>query len=111
MSPYEEIRDRQYYKQLNYENTLAAQINRIAAAVSENNKPNIVYTVTALAYMLPMDMRKKTFTYMKDKNIIYDTSNDGIKKWLDLWGYCEELLEKGDLIFKIGKGPSEFGTM
>ena len=108
---YEEIRDRQYYKQLDYEGALVSQINRIAIAVSENNKPQIIFAVTALTHMLPLDMRSKAFSYIKDKNIINDTSNNGIDKWLNLWAYCEELLEKGDLIFKIGKGPSEFGTM
>jgi len=113
MKPYyeKEIRDRQYYEQLNYENILSAQINRIAIAVSANNKPNIIYTIKALVHMLPRDMRTDTFIFMEKNKIIFDTTNEGIKKWMELWAYCEELLEKGGLIFKIGKGPSEFGVM
>jgi len=111
MVKYEEIRERLYYKQLNYEGALVEQINRIAKNVSENNKPSAVYSITALVRMLPTDMRKKAFKYMKENKIDYDTSNGGLTKWLDLWSYCEELLEDGDLIFKLGRGPSEFGTM
>lgn len=107
----EVIRDRQYYEQLNYENILSAQINRIAVAVSENNKPNIIYTVKAFVYMLPKDIKNHAFIFMEKNNIIFDTTKEGIKKWMELWSYCEELLEKSGLIFKIGKGPSEFGVM
>ena len=108
---YEEIRGQQYYKQLNYEGALVEQINRIAKHVSESNKPNIVYSITALVHMLPHDMREKAFLFMKERNIDYNTSNDGINKWLELWAYCGTLLEEANLIFKIGKGPSEFGVV
>lgn len=107
----EEIRDRAYYKQLNYEGDLAQQINRIAGYRSARDWGHYEVSVDTLAIMLPSDMRQNAFKYKKDNGIKIDCSENGILKYDEYWAYCNVLLEKGNLIFKIGKGPSEFGTM
>jgi len=104
------IRDRQYYKTLNYEAVLASQLNRIAGFASTRDWASYESSVDALMYMLPMDMRKKALKYKQDNNIKRGYSDDEVQEYYKLWAYCNELLEKGDLIFKFGKGPSEFGT-
>lgn len=111
---YDVIRDRKYYEQLNYEAALTGQINRIARFRSESMLKDYINGVETLRMMLPSDMRTKVAKY-KQKNGITNPnggiSHDLVQKYDELWMYCNELLEKGDLIFKIGKGASEYGTM
>jgi len=108
---YEEITDRQYYKQVNYENVLSAQLNRIADFYTKRNFGGFVSGVDALVIMMPSDMRKKALDFKKDHSITQGQSESNVKVYCDLWMYCNQLLEEGNLIFKIGKGPSEFGQM
>ena len=108
---YEEFRGSVYYKQLNYEAKLAEQIGRISISYTEGAKPTFIRAVLALVYMLPSARRKNTINYININKIFYDTSESGIKKWLDVWSFCNDQLEEAKLIFREGKGPSEFGTM
>jgi len=110
-SDYEEVRDRQYYKQVNYENVLSAQLNRIADFYTKRNFGCFVSGVDALVIMIPSDMRNKALAFKKEHSISQGQSESNIELYTELWMYCNQLLEEGDLIFKIGKGPSEFGVM
>jgi len=108
---YEEFRGSVYYKQLNYEAKLAEQIGRISISYTDGAKPTFIRAVTALVYMLPSARRSNTLKYINENNIVYDTTDKGIKKWLDVWSFCNNQLEEAKLILREGKGPSEFGVM
>jgi len=109
---YTEIRSDVYYKQMNYEAALTSQENRIAMAVSSRDKPGIIWGITALAHMLPKERRKKTMDYIKKNKIEYsNATNDGIDKWMMVWDFCNDQLQDANLIFREGKGPSEFGNL
>lgn len=111
MKDYEEITDRQYYKQVNYENVLSAQLNRIADFYTKRNYGCFVSGIDALVIMMPSDMRERALKFKLEHKIHPGQSEINIRMYTELWMYCNQLLEEGNLIFKIGKGPSEFGQM
>jgi hypothetical protein len=109
---YEEIRGDRYYKQMNYEGALVSQVNRISDAVSRYNKQGIIHGIISLTYMLPKKRREKALAYIKDKGLtIHSTSNEQIELWMSVLAFCNDQLQESNLIFREGKGPSEYGVL
>ena len=92
---------RSYYRGVvNYEAILAKQISRVAEYRSEKNIPLYEESVDTLILMMPLEMRNKALEYKKKHNIVYGGDNNGKALYDDLWQFSNELLERGNLIFK-----------
>lgn len=90
------------YKQpLDYESVLVQQMNRIATALSNNDNEKFYAGVDTLICILPRDLRHMALEYKKNNNIIYDLSMDGKRLYIDLWQYCNNIMEEGGMIFKL----------
>lgn len=93
-------RQERYKGFINYEGLLNQQINRIAEHLSAKKMELFEISVDTLIYMFPLDLRNKALKYKKEHNIEYDLSLNGVQAYVRLWLFCNELLEKNNLIFK-----------
>lgn len=88
-----------YTKGLNYEASLIEQLNRISFFHSNGDWDKFEYSVDALSYMIPKDIRDKVLKYKLDNNIKHNTNIEGRNDYIKLWEHINQLLEEANLIF------------
>lgn len=107
-----------YYQQMNYENLLGQQINRIATAVSNNDYNGIRGSIYALAHLMPPKTRSDVMKYIAETGLTREmlaaiganrVEPNDFGKLFDIWDYCSDILDKCGLLFKVSRGVEEYG--
>lgn len=89
-----------YKQQLDYESVLVQQMNRISQALSNKDDEKFYAGVDTLVCILPRDLRERAIEFKNNNKIVYDVSHRGKQLYVDLWQYCNNLLEDSGMIFK-----------
>ena len=105
-------KDIKYYQQINYENTLCQQMNRIAAAYTSSSLKEFNSAVIALSHLMPPKTKPDIMNKIKElgldnKYLCSDASD--MQAFFELWDYCSNVLDKCGLLFKQSYGVQEYG--
>lgn len=103
-----------YYQQMNYENVLGQQLNRIATAVSNNDYNGIRGSVNALVHLMPPKTKSDVMKYIIELGItrtmlVRRVDPNDYEKLFDIWDHCCTVLDDCSLLFKTGRGVEEYG--
>jgi len=95
---------REYKQYIPVEHLVTSQIERIMSYRSDKNFEHYEESVDALIDLLAPDSEKDVLEYKNNNNINYDTSHEGIQRYIGLFRYIKSHLAKENIIWKRSRG-------